>query len=262
MFTIGCDPEVMVADIKTNSMATAIDVLGGSKDKPLKVKKGAVQEDNVLAEFNIDPASTKLEFVGNINVVMRQLRGMLKARGLRPVYLASHSFKPEVLSHPKAWLFGCDPDFNAWLDGEVNIAPYSVNPYLRTAGGHIHVGWDNPTEQERLNVIRWMDLFIGVPSIILDSDITRRELYGKAGAYRPKSYGAEYRVVSNFWIKSPALMRWVYDMTKRAVEHKDDISVVQDAEIIIETINKGNRAGAGVLMSKYGLSIRRDVFKK
>ena len=49
--------------------------------------------------------------------------------------------------------------------------------------------------------------------MLLDDGAKRRELYGKAGAYRVKPYGVEYRVLSNFWLKSPALMQWVYDNT-------------------------------------------------
>jgi hypothetical protein len=42
----------------------------------------------------------------------------------------------------------------------------------------------------------------------------RRELYGKAGAFRPKPYGVEYRVLSNRWLNSEALIRWVYNQSQ------------------------------------------------
>ena len=34
-----------------------------------------------------------------------------------------------------------------------------------------------------------MDLFLGVPSILIDPDTERRKMYGKAGDYRLKEYG-------------------------------------------------------------------------
>jgi hypothetical protein len=45
-----------------------------------------------------------------------------------------------------------------------------------------------------------------------DSDKKRRELYGALGAYRPKSYGVEYRVLSNAWLESKEKMDIVYDV--------------------------------------------------
>ncbi|OYV41139.1 MAG: hypothetical protein B7Z80_02685 [Rhodospirillales bacterium 20-64-7] len=56
-----------------------------------------------------------------------------------------------------------------------------------------------------------MDYFLGIHSLLWDKDGTRRKLYGKAGAFRPKPYGMEYRVLSNRWLDSPDLTRWVYN---------------------------------------------------
>ena len=92
---------------------------------------------------------------------------------------------------PEAQMFGCEPDFDAWREC-VNEKPCADDKNLRSAGGHIHVGSDlaisNPVA-----VIRAMDLFLGVPSTQLDAGTLRRELYGKAGCFRAKSYGAEYQ---------------------------------------------------------------------
>ncbi len=66
-------------------------------------------------------------------------------------------------------------------------------------------------------LVKQLDYFLGIPSLLLDKDEERRHLYGKAGAFRPKPYGVEYRVLSNFWLKSPELMRWVYNTTHLAI---------------------------------------------
>lgn len=261
MFTIGCDPEVFVANKSSGEICSAINTIGGTKEAPMPVKLGAVQEDNVLAEFNIVPAKNAIDFAGNIIAVMRELKQLLKSKNLEPRIIASHVFDPKVLEDPRAWIFGCDPDFNAWASGLENHRPNAVNKFLRTAGGHIHAGWKHITEEQQLNVIRWMDLFIGVPSIILDGDLLRRELYGKAGAFRPKPYGVEYRVVSNFWISKPAYIRWVFTQTEKAVSLRDNMDVLHDAELIIRAINNNDRAAAGVLMAKHDMSISRDIFK-
>ena len=68
--TIGADPEVFVKDIMSQTILSAIDRVGGSKDYPRPVTNGFVQEDNILAEFNINPAENKNQFVNGIKSVM------------------------------------------------------------------------------------------------------------------------------------------------------------------------------------------------
>jgi hypothetical protein len=57
-----------------------------------------------------------------------------------------------------------------------------------------------------------MDLYLGVPSVILDSaSKDRRLLYGKAGCFRNKPYGVEYRSLSNFWAFERKYINWIFD---------------------------------------------------
>ena len=58
-----------------------------------------------------------------------------------------------------------------------------------------------------------MDWHVGVWSTEIDLDKTRRLLYGKAGACRYKTYGVEYRTLSNFWVLDTNLRREVWDRT-------------------------------------------------
>jgi hypothetical protein len=44
-------------------------------------------------------------------------------------------------------------------------------------------------------------------------------MYGAAGAFRPKTYGVEYRVLSNAWLLSEARMRFVFKQTQTAVNN-------------------------------------------
>lgn len=70
----------------------------------------------------------------------------------------------------------------------------------------------------RISVIRAMDFFLGIPSLLLDNDKERRKLYGKAGAYRTPHYGVEYRTLSNFWMRDKKLVEWVFNQTYEALE--------------------------------------------
>jgi hypothetical protein len=104
----------------------------------------------------------------------------------------------------------CEPDFNAWAK-TVNDSP-NMGLDIRCVGGHIHVGYDSPTQKLNERIIKFMDLYLGVPSVILDSaSKDRRLLYGKAGCFRNKPYGVEYRSLSNFWAFERKYINWVFD---------------------------------------------------
>jgi hypothetical protein len=63
-----------------------------------------------------------------------------------------------------------------------------------------------------------LDVWLGLPSLVWDQDDRRRTLYGAAGAFRPKPYGMEYRVLSNKWINDPLLRKTVFHNTLKAIE--------------------------------------------
>lgn len=52
-----------------------------------------------------------------------------------------------------------------------------------------------------------------------DKDVLRRKLYGKPGAFRPKAYGCEYRVLSNAWVDKPKVAAWLFDVVNACVKH-------------------------------------------
>ena len=54
MITVGADPELFVK--KGRSFQSAYGMIPGTKQKPKKVIKGAVQVDGMALEFNIDRA--------------------------------------------------------------------------------------------------------------------------------------------------------------------------------------------------------------
>lgn len=206
-FTFGCDPEVFILDEK-GVPVTAEGLIPGTKLEPHPVKHGAVQVDGMAAEFNIDPAENFSDFNRNVTTVMDELKKMLP-KGHSLSIVPSVVFDPAVFeaAPDKAKELGCNPDFDAWT-GSVNPPPNDPeNPYMRCGAGHVHIGWgedfEDTDEQHIMNcrdLVRQCDWFLGGWSVRIDSDPTRRRLYGKAGAYRPKSYGVEYRVLSNFWI--------------------------------------------------------------
>lgn len=257
---IGADPEIFVKDVNGN-LLSAHNMIPGTKKDPFKVAKGAVQVDGMALEFNIDPAEHEAMFIENINHVMAQMKKMIPHEFfINPV--ANFGFEMLKAQPKEALELGCDPDYNGWT-GDANPRPDGDRPF-RTASGHVHIGWDNmrdlgdfATFDESAAVARQLDFYLGLPSLFIDSDTTRRELYGKAGAFRNKPYGMEYRVLSNFWLTSSSLQGWVYRASRKAIEDMfingrflpNEIGDIQDV------INTSDMDSARVLVTKLGLEV-------
>lgn len=261
IFTIGSDVEVFARNKKGKAIALC-GKIGGTKQKPRQLENlpdgFMVQEDNVSLEYNIPVSKTGADFVNYVRIMRGEVDKILAAQGLVVTKDAAISFDDDQLTHPQAKVFGCEPDYNAWTKTE-NRKPTATNKNLRTAGGHIHVGTNGV---DMILGIRAMDLFLGVPAVILDNSpasILRRELYGKAGAMRPKPYGFEYRVLSNFWMFDDALISWVYTSVNAAMNwarkgNGNDLTFAASSEIQ-ECINTGNVETAKKIIKEYGLSL-------
>lgn len=262
MITVGADVEVVLRD-KGNNLVSSIGLIGGDKHFPFVVPNGNLQEDNVLAEFAIDPVEDKVSFVNNISSVLNSLKAKIEPMKLGYHVEASAVFPKEQLQHPLAQQFGCEPDFNAWT-GKQNPRPLpSKVGDLRTCGGHIHVGFEFDPEADpkaQAELIQWMDVYLGLASVVLDEDTERRKVYGKAGAFRPKEYGVEYRVLSNFWIKSKELTEYVYDQTYLAYERYLNEKMIdrlgmRDQQAMAGCINSGDASAARMYMSYFGVRL-------
>ena len=218
---VGCDPEVFVQ--QGGIFKSAFALIKGDKKNPQKVRSGAVQVDGMALEFNIDPAATEDEFLFNVTDVFSQMKLMVPTYDV-VVSPVAHFDPAHLKAQPaEALELGCDPDFNAWT-GQTNPRPDGVRP-MRTASGHIHIGWtqdeniEDMSHKHRANMVaKQLDFYLGLPSLEYDADTERREMYGKAGAVRYKSYGVEYRTLSNAWLRSEKLTRWAYRNTIAGVK--------------------------------------------
>jgi hypothetical protein len=258
-FYIGADPEVFIGN--NDGVKSVIGMIGGTKEHPLPLPIGegfAVQEDNVALEYNIPASKSKELFVDNIASAMEFLESTLRDRlGLHFVNQSAISFPDVELQDPRALVFGCDPDYNAWT-GRINRKPKAEDKNLRSCGGHVHIGTRN-TEYDGLpvkEIIKACDLFLGVPSVLMDNGVLRKQLYGKAGAYRPKSYGVEYRTLSNFWVFDRRLTAWVYDNVGMALDAvRNRLPLEEDGKLIQSAINENSIPMAERLIEKYSLNV-------
>ena len=246
---LGSDPEVFLQD-NTGKPISSIGYIMADKWNPLQIpdmpKGFTLQEDNVSLEYGIPPASSAEQFIEHIKAVMEKSKEYLP--GLSFSKLSCIVFPEDQMEHPMAHIFGCEPDFDAWSLKD-NQKPNPPHPFMRSAGGHIHV----ETKRNPIEVVRSMDLFLGVPSVLMDNGEDRKKLYGKAGAHRIKPYGVEYRTLSNFWIFEDRLIQWAWDNTVKA--EQTTIDVAAEAAAILEAINNNNKDVAQQLVQKYSLEV-------
>lgn len=253
----GSDPELLGFDIQTGKIGSFAGRLGADKWNKKTISGDIrIQEDNVLIEYDINPHHTLAAFSDNIKRGLQACYDSAKPLGMSIAEgVCSHTFSEAELRsfHESAFVFGCEPDYNA-LTGMRNPKPAAADPGLRTCGGHIHIGYNEvaPVNGDNQKILGVMcDYFLGLPSLLLDNDDRRRELYGKAGACRFKDYGIEYRTLSNFWTFKPDMHKWAFDQATKAFNfmHSEDyqmlIQIVNPDEVQ-RVINEGNKALAEI----------------
>ena len=265
---VGADPELFVKDAK-GRFRSAHNMIAGTKADPFPVACGAYQVDGMAVEFNIHPAATPEEFQNNIERVMQQMEEALpKGHTMHCVPTATFHGNHIRVQPEEATQLGCEPDYNAYTMKENPKPNGKVN--FRTASGHVHIGFcddaDVMSEDHMLKcamLVRHLDVFLGLPSLLWDNDKKRRELYGKAGAFRPKKYGVEYRSLSNAWLRDPALIQYVFNQVQKAVEDlksgrrfKDsDLKVVQSKVNGDPYFGYGYHFNPQQLCKKYGIEL-------
>lgn len=248
--TIGADPELFVT--QDGKFRSAHGLIPGTKDTPFKVEGGAVQVDGMALEFNIDPVDNADDFVRNINVVMDQMREMVPGYEFAVVPSCKFNGNHFRAQPDEAKELGCTPDYNAYTLRE-NPRPDNKTT-MRTASGHIHIGGfetDDPLSDEHMircaTLVKQLDCYLGLPSLLWDRDTNRRKMYGAAGAFRPKPYGVEYRVLSNAWLLNENRMRFVFAQTIRAVNDliggNRPVDRIGDQRLV-RTINGSDRYSA------------------
>lgn len=254
-FMIGADPEIFVGD--DTGVRSIIGKIGGTKHAPLPLtplgEGYAVQEDNVALEFNIPACGNRAEFIAAISKATGFLEGlMMDNHNLKFDKRSAVSFPESEMYDDRAFLFGCEPDYNAWTKDK-NPRPTATDKFLRSCGGHIHIGFKGYDPHE---VIKACDLFLGVPSVLMDQGELRKQLYGKAGAFRITSYGVEYRTLSNYWVFDQALTGWAYDNTARALDAvATGMSFDSEKATILAAIDGNDRTAAAHLVGKYNLGV-------
>lgn len=271
-FTVGVDPEIFLT--LDGKAVSAYGLIEGSKEKPFPVPSGAYQVDGTAVEFNTDPVPLNdfTTFNAKMVTVMKELQKAVSAKGdykfnISPVQDYDQEYLDSLPDESKE--LGCDPDYNAYTMEE-NPRPDGERPF-RTGAGHIHVGWgaDIPVENREhheicAGFVKMLDATVGLFMTCIDRDPRRRELYGKAGAYRAKPYGVEYRFPSNVWIQEKVLRRAVHTLVGKAVNYMEagySVSTVtgKTEEQIRYILDNGDAILAKQVLRKSGIIAGYDA---
>lgn len=231
-YLFGADPELCIYNTRTKKFVSGHDIIPGTKENPHKVDCGAVQLDGVMAEFNIDPADNFEDFKGNILTVKKQLLKMVKEYSkdltlvASPTAIFDQEYFDKVIPETSKEL-GCQPDYCAGT-GLANPRPDPGNRPFRTGGGHVHIGWTKDMKLD--DPAHFMDCRLLTKSLygsglnrdsLWDKDNERRTLYGSKYSFRPKSFGMEYRYLSNAWVDNLKAMKFVFDVAQKVVSSMD-----------------------------------------
>jgi hypothetical protein len=216
----GCDPELF---FKQNGK-----IIGSEK---VLSKNGLEQLSNVVEDgiqVEIHPSSTSCREIlaGNIRDIFYNIRRKIKDTDIE---LDFNSFvnidieEMESLSE-KSKQFGCATSKNIYdKNAKIEVSDPSKY-YFRSAGGHIHLGVDSGrvsvVHDNIVDIVKLLDIIVGNTCVLLDREkgnIERRKNYGRAGEFRIKNYGLEYRTLSNFWLRHCTLMSLVFGLSRYAV---------------------------------------------
>jgi hypothetical protein len=256
--TIGADPELFIINTNTGKVVSAVGLIPGEKGDPWTCKempKGfGLETDNILAEFNIPPVTTKDDFVSSILYMQEFIDNFVKkiSPELGIKCIASQIVPKSELQSDQAKEFGCSVDYNVYTEGP-NPKPKGTTTNLRSAGTHIHCGYENPSDKISLKLIKYFDAYVGLPSVVKDRDKKRRTLYGKAGCFRLCPYGFEYRTLSSAMMNSPKRIAFIWDQVMKAIEAFESEVEIPDSNSIQEAINNSDSTLAKILISEYNI---------
>lgn len=224
--TLGCDPEFFFKkDGKIIGSEKVIPKEGLQCDpKFCGYSHRALVLDGVQVELHTTPGGCRQGQGSYIVTAFKTLKQMLakpEFEGIKPCFdgvVTVTRKELETLSEDAKTL-GCLPSLN-YYDKRARVGVKNPSTYRkRSAGGHIHMGLSGDCMKARERLVPILDVILGNTCVLLDRDpkaAERRRHYGRAGEYRLPKYGLEYRVLSNFWLRSYPLMSFVMAVARQA----------------------------------------------
>ena len=216
----GSDPELFF--VKKGKVVPSSTVI--PKDGLPVRDSGRIIRDGFQVELNPGSSFCRQIAASEIARAMRVLRDLeirhkVEVSTEVGVVVDEETFKSIPLSERK---FGCNPTENVYQ--EKLDRPTGARVRFRSGGGHIHIGLPQRFRgnEERIGeLVKMFDILVGNSCVFFDqspASTLRRKYYGRAGEYRMKPYGVEYRVPSNFWLQSYVLWSMVSGLCRQVVD--------------------------------------------
>jgi|GEM_PF-2158606 len=270
--TLGSDPEFGAFD-ENGIPRSAVGFIPGTKNDPYPLTENgeySIQIDNVGVEGCVPPTKTKEDFVNSIMNIKKLVNAKLQETQpnwhIRSV--SSARFDRSELASRTAKQFGCDPSFCVYTGGvSPRPTPAEVGN-LRSFGFHIHIGFECDTNHVHAfeKIIKAMDIYCGVGSIIIDTDSDRRNIYGNAGDFRFRRLNnqitiVEYRTLGGAMSKNEETVGWCYDRVMDAINAANNWTDVFEelAEKAQNIINSGDYNAAVEFTKQLNISLPNIV---
>jgi hypothetical protein len=205
---LGCDPEFFIMDVANSQVISASAIM--------QHKNGAVGYDGIMGELRPAPALYPEDVCLNLWKLIKETRALVDSRC---------EFSNRITFVAKSFL---------GIQGIIGGG--------QSAGFHLHFGLPskmignvNPGHPKMVlakEIVKVMDYYVGIPSIILEEgeDVTRRSSmsnpYGKPGAFRMDNRTLEYRVPGGFLLAHPALAAGLIGLGALVVD--DMLAKIQD----------------------------------
>lgn len=187
----GADIEFFLRNKETGEIISAEGLVKGTKDEPYRFDPKnpyyATSLDNVMAEGNIPPVKSPYQLYKSVQKLMDYIQSTMP-ENVEILSIPSAQLAPKWLQTAHAQLAGCDVSFNAYTREPITA---TINPDgYRGASFHIHVGYEEPSLEVNYMLGRAMDLFLGVPAVLLEPKNDRKLAgYGFAGNIRHQRHG-------------------------------------------------------------------------
>lgn len=265
--TLGSDPEIFLTKQDGTPWGALTTGCKGTKEKPAPTVYGAIQVDGMALEFNVDPCDNVEDWVDVHEKAITHC-SVLAANNQMIINNQSRLDFNEYIDTQNPTedevIFGCDPDYNADTMKENTMPDNDGSIKFRTTGGHVHIGMENwgqlcggddkIAHMVASKVIFVCDALLGLRSVLTDDGEARKELYGKAGAYRIKPYGVEYRTLSNYWVFDELEMRWIFETLQGVLSDDAEFTRISEfasanREDIVKAINTNDKELATKLIA-------------
>jgi hypothetical protein len=207
---LGSDPELFF--VKDGKVVPSTLVVPPDNDNQ-------VTQDGFQGELNPSSSNCRQTAASNIGAALEAARIYARNVGADLSFDVGQIISDDVWKSvpPSLKRYGCNPTLNVHERKFVRVT--GMRERFRAAGGHIHLGIGAKDNLPQL--VELMDIIAGNTCVLIDLDpnnARRRKNYGRAGEYRVKPYGLEYRVLSNFWLKSPILWSFASGLVREAYE--------------------------------------------